>query len=423
MSVHNDDGSSLHPLAFVSPNSKAYVNELHSRIQFQHDAKDLATFIINPSMANLRNSSNGERPIHIAARVGHLSALRLLYRRGANLNATCFMGNTALHLSISNNNYWCSRFLISRGVSKEYLNNIGIPAWAGADGTCLFPSYLKALQTATTNKMVAVALELLLKTPDRVNLDEYLQTIENHKIHFPHLWRKKTKKQSRRVKKLIKRCTMIEKRRLNLDEAQIDKDEITAESVFEKIRNSMNDKLEKIIHVFRRFDTDNSGEIDRKELLYGLRDLNVRLNGEQIKLFIETIDPNNDGSIAFFELKQALKKKSKDDEDKEGKNKKRKNSSYEKLPPIIITNNNDKTSPLSSTTKKKKHLKKKNSPKNNNKASERKQHQYRTVILHEDIGGPVPIKFDDGAEKTSPYFDDDAWNNTLPGIGIKSTTP
>ena len=60
MSVHNDDGSSLHPLAFVSPNSKAYVNELHSRIQFQHDAKDLATFIINPSMANLRNSSNGE---------------------------------------------------------------------------------------------------------------------------------------------------------------------------------------------------------------------------------------------------------------------------------------------------------------------------------------------------------------------------
>ena len=140
-------------------------------------------------------------------------------------------------------------------------------------------------------------------------------------------------------------------------------------------------------------------------------------------MFIETIDPNNDGSIAFFELKQALKKKSKDDEDKEGKNKKRKNSSYEKLPPIIITNNNDKTSPLSSTTKKKKHLKKKNSPKNNNKASERKQHQYRTVILHEDIGGPVPIKFDDGAEKTSPYFDDDAWNNTLPGIGIKSTTP
>ena len=132
---------------------------------------------------------------------------------------------------------------------------------------------------------------------------------------------------------------MIEKRRLNHDEAQIDKDEITAESVFEKIRNSMNDKLEKIIHVFRRFDTDNSGEIDRKELLYGLRDLNVRLNGEQIKLFIETIDPDNDGSIAFFELKQALKKKSKDDEDKKGKNKKRKNSSYEKLPPIIITNN------------------------------------------------------------------------------------
>merc|ERR1711991_269566 len=111
-------------------------------------------------------------------------------------------------------------------------------------------------------------------------------------------------------------CTMIEKRRLNLDKAQIDKDEITADAVFEKIRNSMNDKLKKIIHVFRRFDTDNSGEIDRKELLYGLRDLKVRLNRDQIKLFIETIDPNNDGTITFLELKQALKKKtSKKDEE------------------------------------------------------------------------------------------------------------
>ena len=170
----------------------------------------------------------------------------------------------------------------------------------------------------------------------------------------------------------------------------------------------MNDKLEKIIHVFRRFDTDNSGEIDRKELLYGLRDLNVRLNQHQIKLFIETIDPNNDGTITFSELKQALKKTTK-------KDKERVRDKYQKLPEI---NKTSTTSPSKKLNEKKSPKK---SPKVHRRAAKKKQSQFRTVILHEDIGGPVPIKFDDSAKTTSPYFDGSAWTSTLPGI--KTTTP
>ena len=67
------------------------------------------------------------------------------------------------------------RFLITRGILKT-VNDIGIPAWAGTDGTSLFPNYLKALETSTSSKMVSVALELLTRTHDRVELDEYLKT-------------------------------------------------------------------------------------------------------------------------------------------------------------------------------------------------------------------------------------------------------
>lgn len=410
MSTHrNNNSTDLHPLAFVSPNSKAYINELHSRIQFQHDPKDLATFITNVTTANLKSPVTGERPIHVAARVGHLSALHLLYRNGANLNAKCNLGNTALHISIHNNNYWCSRFLISRGVSKDVVNNIGIPAWAGVDGVCLYPSFLKALQTATTNKMVSIAFELLQKTPDRIKLDEYLQVVSDHKLCFPHLWRKSVRKKNKKVKRMIKRCNLIDEQQLNRNGSNTTDEQVTAEAVFETIRNSMNDKLEKIIHVFRRFDTDNSGEIDRKELLYGLRDLNVRLNQHQIKLFIETIDPNNDGTITFLELKQALKKTTKKDEE-------RRRDKYQKLPEI---NKTSTTAPSKKINKNKKCPKK--SPKLHRRTAKKKQGQFRTVILHEDIGGPVPIKFDDGAKTTSPYFDGSAWTSTLPGI--KTATP
>ena len=388
----------MHPLALVSPGSVAYVKELHSRIQFFHSENDLATFITNPSVANISNKETGERPIHIAARFGHLSAMRLLYRRGANLNSTCKQGNTALHVAVANNNYWCSRFLIARGISKDKLNDIGIPAWAGTDGTALFPDYLKALETATSSKMISVALELLSRTCSRVELDEYLKTLKLHKALFPQFWRKALRKKAKQVKQQIKRSN-LKRSRANKDQTDSNSCDATAESVFAKIRDSMNDKLEKIIHVFRRFDTDDSGEIDRKELLYGLRELNVRLNRAQIKIFIETIDPNNDGSITFAELKRALKLSS------------NRNPKSPKLPPIV--HGNPKLPESQSNLQKSK-----SSRKRRKKAttSQKDDHKYRRVVLHEEIGGPVSIQFDDGAEKTSPYFNNDVWNNTLPGI-------
>ena len=390
--------NNMHPLALVSPDSVAYAKELHSRIQFFHSEDDLATFITNPSVANISNKETGERPIHIAARFGHLSAMRLLYRRGANLNSTCKQGNTALHVAVANNNYWCSRFLITRGILKDRLNDIGIPAWAGTDGTALFPNYLKALETSTSSKMVSVALELLSRTHNRVDLDEYLKTLKLHKALFPQFWRKSLRKKAKQVKKLIKRSN-LKAARSNKKRADLDLCDATAESVFAKIRNSMNDKLEKIIHVFRRFDTDDSGEIDRKELLYGLRELNVRLNKEQIKVFIETIDPNNDGSITFAELKRALKP-SPD-----------RNPKSHILPQIVHGNTKLPGTQPNLQKSKSSHKRRKKPSK-----SPKIDHKYRTVVLHEEIGGPVSIQFDDAAEKTSPYFNDDVWNNTLPGI-------
>ena len=393
----------VHPFASVSPNFL----KIHSRILHRHPLEDLAISINGPLSANCVDRETGNRPVHIAAECGYLEALQLLFRHGANLSARNYDGNTALHVANSHNNFWCAKFLKDYGVSTNTLNDAGIPAWAGEDGTHMFPTFTKALGQATTHSQVRHALRLLDQSADRTSLDEFLRVFTVHIKWYPYLWPKKIRKLARQLSKKIKK--------VGVSTDIITTKTMTALGVFEKIRNEMNDNMERITHVFRRLDIDQSGELDRRELLIGLKELNVRLEPNEIKLFLREIDPNNDGNVSFQELERAIKG--------------RVTKAFPQPPPrgkvkavtlpSIGSRENKKTGKPSRPRMVKTGLGRQTKCRTKKSTSQKKIVKVRYIKLRRDIGGPVNIGFKapSTAElKESPFYEGkEAWHENMPG--------
>ena len=68
---------------------------------------------------------NGKPALLVAAGEGHLDALRLLRRHGANLNATDEHGSTALMDAVYNGKPDCAEALLEWGADKDAANNSG----------------------------------------------------------------------------------------------------------------------------------------------------------------------------------------------------------------------------------------------------------------------------------------------------------
>ncbi len=65
------------------------------------------------------------------------------------------------------------------------------------------------------------------------------------------------------------------------------------------------DSARKIEELFRRLDTDGSGELSVRELAEGLVSLHVSLTPRELRLFASSIDVNGNGSISFQEFLRA----------------------------------------------------------------------------------------------------------------------
>eukprot|EP00945_MAST-04E_sp_MAST-4E-sp1_P008967 g8967.t1 len=405
----------------------AQVQEIQYEIMTE--GENLEEYIDNPVSANCMDRSTGNRLVHVAAACGNLDALKLLFRFGANLNVRNFDGNTALHTANSFNNYWCARFLVEYGVSKDCCNNSGIPAWAGMEGTNLFPTYTRALSHARTHYQVKIALRAIELTAEKTGLVEFVHVYEEHRSLFPFLWPKGSRKRARQVRKLVRKVSTVFGNQGQAEEEEA----LTADEIFEKIRKGMHDKMERIIDVFHRLDVDGSGELDRRELLLGIRNLGVRLEPAEIKTFIQTLDPNDDGLVSFHELERALKTT---DHTRKAYNTLEKVSKTEgglpqiaKAKPKEISAAQRRT--LEKLEKRKQRLKKQADYKNSSSGGTRKlspsnsktmkkskrRNRKRNIKIRRDIGGPTNIAVLNPTTpelKLSPFYEGkQAWNETM----------
>ena len=135
------------------------------------------------------------------------------------------------------------------------------------EGTNLFPTYTRALSQARTHYQVKIALRAIELTAEKTSIAEFRRAYEQHRSTFPYLWSKTARKRAKQLKRLIKKTSRISNDQNTVNDEKV----LTADEVFEKIRKGMQDKMERIIDVFHRLDVDGSGELDRRELLLGIR--------------------------------------------------------------------------------------------------------------------------------------------------------
>lgn len=86
------------------------------------------------------------------------------------------------------------------------------------------------------------------------------------------------------------------------------KDTVETAAVLEtNLLHALDANLARVIDLWRDFDTDSDGKIDRKEFTHGLQELGFDDHSEAITAIFDAIDGNSDGSIEFRELERAIK--------------------------------------------------------------------------------------------------------------------
>ena len=101
---------------------------LHSIIRWNKEAeiaelkKNLKD---NPQAVALKDSGNGNYPLHIAAQNGHSTLADILINKGADVNAINGKGNTPLHMAIEYDYFECSQYLVKAGADMNIANHSG----------------------------------------------------------------------------------------------------------------------------------------------------------------------------------------------------------------------------------------------------------------------------------------------------------
>ena len=78
------------------------------------------------------------------------------------------------------------------------------------------------------------------------------------------------------------------------------------ESIQEQLRRILNENSIKLIDLFREWDDDGNGALDKKELRHAIAALGYKAPKKEIDAFFESIDDDENGWIEFAEFKAAL---------------------------------------------------------------------------------------------------------------------
>lgn len=106
---------------------------IHSAVRWNKMA-DVKNLIRNAADANIKDTTNGNSPIHIAAQNGHTEVCKYLIEKKCDLNAKNMKGNTAIHMSVGYDYFESAMVLINGGADQEIENDLGFIAIMGLEG-------------------------------------------------------------------------------------------------------------------------------------------------------------------------------------------------------------------------------------------------------------------------------------------------
>ena len=78
-------------------------------------------------------------------------------------------------------------------------------------------------------------------------------------------------------------------------------------AVFDRLRDHMAEKVNRLVEVFRDIDESGDGKVTKKELSRGLTQLGVSATAAEIDEVFGILDKDGDGSVVYRELARVLK--------------------------------------------------------------------------------------------------------------------
>ena len=79
-----------------------------------------------------------------------------------------------------------------------------------------------------------------------------------------------------------------------------------ARSVAEQLRDTLSKHAVRVIDLFREWDDDGNGALDKKEMRQAIAALGYEASKKEVDKFFDSIDTDESGWIEFEELKKAL---------------------------------------------------------------------------------------------------------------------
>ena len=74
------------------------------------------------------------------------------------------------------------------------------------------------------------------------------------------------------------------------------------------LRELLNSRWERVINIFKAWDDDGNGCVDREEFVNGLQVLGIHAHKAEVDAFFQVFDPDGSGALDFRELSAALRK-------------------------------------------------------------------------------------------------------------------
>lgn len=131
---------------------------IHSAIRWNKPIDEIEKLLDCIEAVNSEDTSNGNRPIHIAAQNGHFATLEMLINKGADVNVQNQKGNTPIHMAVGYDYYECAMLLIQAKGDPLLPNQAGHAGQIGIDGDKTIG--LAALVSAKNGNDVSNAFDL-----------------------------------------------------------------------------------------------------------------------------------------------------------------------------------------------------------------------------------------------------------------------
>ena len=88
----------------------------------------------------------------------------------------------------------------------------------------------------------------------------------------------------------------------------IDLDESSGVSYGEQLRNALSEQAVRVIDLFREWDEDGSGAVDKKEFRKAMPMLGLEVPKKEIDALFDSWDPDGSGSLTLKELDKKLRR-------------------------------------------------------------------------------------------------------------------